>query len=137
MKHDLQREYSLRFSETAKYRGAVWAILAHDFFQRWIPTASSVLDVGCGWGEFINQVAALRKYAMDLNRDVPEKLGPAVTLFAQDCSSRCPLEDAALDVVFTSHFVEQLPGKSSVMATLREAFRCLRPGGLMICMGPN
>ena len=35
--------------------------------QRWIQPGSRVLDLGCGWGEFIRNVQASRKYAMDLN----------------------------------------------------------------------
>jgi SAM-dependent methyltransferase len=40
-------------------------------------------------------------------------------------------------VVFSSNFFEHLPGKEHLKKTLREAFRCLKPGGLLIAMGPN
>ncbi|HPX41753.1 MAG TPA: methyltransferase domain-containing protein, partial [Candidatus Hydrogenedentes bacterium] len=43
----------------------------------------------------------------------------------------------SLDVVFTSNFLEHLRKKSLVEQTIEEAVRCLKPGGLMICMGPN
>jgi len=42
-----------------------------------------------------------------------------------------------LDVVFTSNFLEHLPNKNLIDKTLREAFRCLKPGGKIICLGPN
>jgi SAM-dependent methyltransferase len=40
-------------------------------------------------------------------------------------------------VVFTSNFFEHLPSKESLRRTLDEAFRCLKSGGRIICLGPN
>src|SRR5258706_16479280 len=50
-------------------------------------------------------------------------------------SGRCRLE--ALDVVFTSNFLEHLPHKDAIRRTLLEVYRCLKPGGRFIAMGPN
>ena len=36
------------------------------FFSRWIPADATVLDLGCGYCEFINAVRARKKYAMDV-----------------------------------------------------------------------
>ena len=74
---------------------------------------------------------------MDLNPPARQLVAPDVTLFSQDCSTPWPLGTGALDVVFTSNFLEHLPDKESVSRTLREAYRCLAPGGRIICMGPN
>jgi SAM-dependent methyltransferase len=134
---ELEREYAMRFAATAQYRSAVWRVLIREFFCRWIPENSIVLDLGCGWGEFINQVPAQRKYGMDLNPASASKLAQDVTLLPQDCSARWDLEDAHLDVVFTSNFFEHLPTKESLRRTLSEAFRCLKPNGCLICLGPN
>jgi SAM-dependent methyltransferase len=134
---ELEREYAMRFAPTAQFRSGVWRLLIREFFFRWIPENSIVLDLGCGWGEFINQVPAQRKYGMDLNPASASKLGKDVTLLSQDCSARWNLEDAYLDVVFTSNFFEHLPTKESLKHTLGEAFRCLKPNGRLICLGPN
>jgi len=135
--NELEREYAMRFARTARYRSGVWRVLIQEFFSRWIPDNSIILDLGCGWGEFINQVTAQRKYGMDLNPASASKLAPEVTLLSQDCSARWPLEDAHLDVVFTSNFFEHLPTKEGLRRTLGEAFRCLKPNGRLICLGPN
>ena len=127
----------MRFEGNAAYRVAVWKILTRQFFSRWIPPQATVLDLGCGWGEFINQIRAERKYGMDLNPDLPAKLVPEVAFLAQDCSEPWALPDETLDVVFTSNFFEHLPSKESLRRTLDQAFRCLRPGGQIICLGPN
>jgi SAM-dependent methyltransferase len=47
------------------------------------------------------------------------------------------LRNSTLDVVFTSNFFEHLPTKSVLRETMAEAFRCLRPGGRLVCLGPN
>ena len=41
------------------------------------------------------------------------------------------------DVVFTSNFLEHLPSKSHIEKTIIQAKRCLKPGGRLICLGPN
>ena len=115
----------------------MWAILVADVFQRYVPLSGAVLDLGCGWGEFINQVRAERRYGMDLNPATRSQLVPAVVHIEQDCSVRWPFDTGALDTVFTSNFFEHLPDKGCLERTLAEAFRCLRPGGRLVCLGPN
>lgn len=134
---DLSDEYRRRFSEIAGYRQKVWDILVTDFFSKWVPPDSTVLDLGCGWGEFINTVPAAKKYGLDLNSDAASHLDSSVTLFNQDCSEPWPLADDSLDVIFTSNFFEHIPDKATLRATLIEGYRCLKPGGRIICMGPN
>lgn len=134
---DLQKLYSRRFDAVAEYRRAVWRVLVEDFFQRYIPEKARVLDLGCGYGEFINQVRAGEKFGIDLNPDSRGRLNPDVRLFQQDCSSPWPLPRDSLDVVFTSNFFEHLPDKAALRATLVAAFGCLSPGGILIAMGPN
>ena len=62
----LQREYARRFARHAQYRDDVWKELIADFFQPLIARNSTLLDLGCGWGEFVNNIMAARKYGMDL-----------------------------------------------------------------------
>jgi SAM-dependent methyltransferase len=133
----LQEEYRARFERSQNHRRAVWRILCADFFSRYVPESSTVLDVGCGWGEFINQIPARRKYAIDLNPDAGLKLDSSVQFIHQDCSAPWPLETESLDVVFSSNFLEHLPNKSLIEQTLAQAYRALRPGGTICLMGPN
>lgn len=127
----------MRFERNAPYRVTVWKILTREFFSRWIREDAVILDLGCGWGEFVNQISAAQKYGMDLNPDSAGKLGTDVNFLAQDCSEPWPLPQESLDVIFSSNFFEHLPSKESLRRTLDQAFRCLKPGGRMICMGPN
>lgn len=134
---ELQAEYQSRFEGADLYRDQVWKMLCDGFFSRYIPGDSVLLDLGAGWGEFSRNIRAARKYAMDLNPDCGERVAGFSTFLQQDCATRWPFDDGALDVVFTSNFLEHLPGKELVDRTLQEAYRCLRPGGRIICLGPN
>ncbi len=134
---ELQRIYHARFQGNLEYRRRVWRLLVTEFFAQYIGPEDAVLDLGCGYGEFINQVRCREKFAMDLNPDAAGRLGAEVKLLLQDCSARWVLPDGSLDVVFTSNFFEHLPGKQSLADTLAQAHRCLKPGGRLIALGPN
>ena len=134
---DLQRIYESRFRRNAEYRRAVWRVLIGDFFARWLRPEHAVLDLGCGYGEFITQISARTRFAMDLNPDAPRRVGEGVQCFLQDCSVHWPLPNDTLDVVFTSNFFEHLPDKTALGRTLDEVHRCLKPGGCLIALGPN
>ncbi|MEI6860754.1 MAG: class I SAM-dependent methyltransferase [Verrucomicrobiota bacterium] len=134
---ELSKIYHRRFARTMAYRNRVWQVLTQEFFHRWVRPDATVLDLGCGYGEFINNVAAGRKLAMDLNPDVPRHLAAQVEFLQQDCSMDWPLLANSIDVVFTSNFFEHLPNKDSLNRTLRQAWRCLKPNGCLIAVGPN
>lgn len=137
IEEDLSRIYEQRFSRNLEYRRSVWRVLIAHFFQAYIPPSVSVLDLGCGYGEFINQVSAETKYAMDLNPDAPKHLHQDIQFLHQDCSREWPLPQNSLDVVFTSNFFEHLPDKQALARTLDQIHHTLKPGGCLIAMGPN
>lgn len=134
---ELSKIYHRRFARTAAYRNRVWQVLTREFFNRWVAPDATVLDLGCGYGEFINNIVAGRKLAMDLNPDAPSHLVKEVGFLHQDCSANWPTPENSLDVVFTSNFFEHLPDKASLSLTLQHALRSLKPGGRLIALGPN
>jgi SAM-dependent methyltransferase len=71
--------------------------------------------------------------AMDLNPDIRRRAAADVTVLQQDCSEPWSLPDA----VFTSNFLEHLPSKTAIDAVFHNAYRCLKPGGVFIVLGPN
>jgi SAM-dependent methyltransferase len=129
--------YQQRFGGQAAYRDRVWRLLASSCFSRWIAQTDTVLDLGAGYCEFINNVEAARRYGMDLNPDAATMAGQGVDFITHDCSTPWPIPDGSLDVVFTSNFLEHLLDRPQVMATLRMARASLRPGGRLIALGPN
>lgn len=133
----LEEQYRLRFEANQRYREDVWRILCTQFFSRYVEPDATILDVGAGWGEFINNITASERLAMDLNQDTKHHLAEDVTLLELDCSQQWPLETATLDVVFTSNLLEHLPNKTSIERMVNQAHRCLKVGGCIICLGPN
>ena len=134
---ELRSLYERRFAGRREYRERVWRVLVHEYFGRWLPPDASVLDLGCGYCEFINNARVRTRLGMDLNPEAIERAAPGVRILAQSCSDPWALGDDSLDVVFTSNFFEHLPSKGDVRATLVQARRCLRPGGRIIALGPN
>ena len=134
---DLQRMYEARFKGRIDYRNDVWTVLIRDYFQKYVRREDAVLDLGTGYGEFINNITCGKKFAMDLNHDTKHRVGADAEVFLQDCSTRWPLPDNTLDVVFTSNFFEHLSDTQALTRTLTEAKRCLKSGGRLIAMGPN
>ena len=133
----LANQYKLRFQQAAEYRNSVWTILCGSYFAKYIPANAHVLDLGCGWGDFINNVRADVKLAMDLNPDSKSHLQDGIDFVQQDCTQEWPISSECLDIVFTSNFLEHLPSKKHVESAIRESRRCLKEGGRLICLGPN
>lgn len=134
---DVQTIYGQRFAANREYRQKIWRVLIDDFFQGLLGKDAAVLDLGCGYGEFINQITAREKFGIDLNPDSAAMLTSGVKFFRQDCSQTWPLPDNTLDAVFTSNFFEHLPDKATLGRTLEQARRCLKPGGRLVALGPN
>jgi|SRR5215831_14209611 len=134
---ELEVIYKNRFGSAEIYRNKVWKILIRHYFQKYISPDACVLDLGCGFGQFINNIECAQKFGMDLNPATKGKLAEDVTFLEQDCSSYWEISDNTLDLVFTSNFFEHLFSKSNLTATISQAARCLKPGGRIIAMGPN
>lgn len=96
-----------------------------------------MLDLGCGHGEFINQVSARRRLGMDLNPESRAHLVSDVEFLEQDCTVPWAVPSDSLDVVFTSNFFEHLPDKAALGRCLGHALDALKPGGRLIALGPN
>ena len=135
---ELQRLYEKRFVGKSEYRDKVWRVLVDEYFTRWLPAGATVLDLGCGHCEFINNlVRSEKRFGMDLNPDTVQQAAPGVQILAQSCSQPWAIPADSLDVVFTSNFFEHLYTKRDLRDALLEAWRCLRPGGRIIALGPN
>src|SRR5260370_581144 len=98
---DLQEIYSRRFRGNLDYRNRVWQTLTADFFSRWIRPSDRVLDLGCGYCQFINHIACSEKYGMDLNPS-PADHPPKTVILLQHGSSRPPCVPPGNPLPFSS-----------------------------------
>ncbi len=115
----------------------VWKVLCEDYFQQFVPHASTVLEIASGYGEFIRHIAATRKIAVDLNPDSAACLPGDVEFHLGSASDLAMLADDSVDVCFSSNFFEHLPSKDVMDAVLSEALRVLKPGAIYLAMQPN
>jgi dolichol-phosphate mannosyltransferase len=134
----VQSLYRDRFGDHTKRRSQVWAVLCSDYFQVMIsdPATATVVDLGCGYGEFINHVKAARRFAIDINPDSERFLEEGVVFI------QCPAQDVSAHVnqaqlIFSSNFLEHLPDKASVESVLASSFSALKEGGKLVLLGPN
>lgn len=135
---DLEKLYQNRFDDAEKLRKArVWRVVVSQFLQRWVPRDAAVLDLGCGYGEFLNHVQCARRIGVDFNADAQRHLDPGIEFHRADVTDLRFLSDATVDVVFTSNLLEHLDDKAHVERLIREAHRVLKPGGHFIALGPN
>ena len=134
---NLTQIYEKRFSGHENYRNRVWKILIYDFFSKSIKSTDHVLDLGCGYGEFINHTKCEVRHAMDLNPKTKSLLDKEIIFHQQDCSESWEIDSNSLDLIFTSNFFEHLPNKESLDRTVGEIKKALKPGGILIAMGPN
>jgi len=134
---DLASLYRQRFNAVElEERRRLWRVLCRGFFQRHVSPDATLLDLACGYGEFLWGIAAGEKHGLDLNPDSARHVPPG-TQFHAGSAERVALPDASLDVVFCSNFLEHLPDKAAANRVFAEVLRLLRPGGRFLVLGPN
>ena len=131
----IQSLYCERFRSNEERRQALWHVLCEHWFQRDIPKDSSLLELGSGYGEFINQIEAREKSAIDINPESSRHVSPSVKFYAASVT-QIPLAEASVDVVFASNLLEHLE-RHQILDCLREVRRVLRPGGRILLLQTN
>lgn len=135
---ELERLYRHRFDEASlEGKRAIWGVLCREFLSRYIRPTDCVVDIGAGYCEFINQINAARRIAVDQNPRTADFAAPGVELLREPCTALTSLAGDSVDVVFMSNFLEHLPNKQVVLSTMEEARRLLRPGGRLLILQPN
>ncbi|GAB4349746.1 MAG: hypothetical protein Kow0099_32950 [Candidatus Abyssubacteria bacterium] len=130
--------YRERFDEQALIqKNRVWKVICNDFLSKYIRPSDSVVDMGAGTCEFINNIVCRKGYAIDINPDTERFAAEGITVIRTEAEGRTTLEDSSIDVVFASNFFEHLPSRQAVLDTLAEIRRILVPGGRLIIVQPN
>lgn len=116
-------------------RAAVWRHVTR-YLARWIRPDADVLELGAGYCDFSNEVAARSRVAFDLRPEFAGHAAAGVRTEVGDCRDLSRFADASFDVVFASNLLEHLDlaGNEALVAEVR---RVLRPGGQLLLVQPN
>src|SRR4029078_1827912 len=118
-----------------KDRTVVWKEIVR-YLQKFIPEDSAVLDVGAGYCDFINNIKAKKKIALDYSPDSKQHAEKDVETIESHVTDMSRLTDNSLDVVFASNLLEHLTDDELVV-TISEMKRVLKKEGRLILMQPN
>ena len=127
--------FETRFAPDPR-RAVLWQSLCRFYFRRLISPNDAVVDLGCGYGDFINSVTAKRRVAVDKWEGAARHLATGVEHFAGAVTNLSFLGDDSIDVAFASNLFEHLT-QDEFRATLGEIRRVLRMNGKLILVQPN
>ncbi len=116
---------------------AVWVVLVRDFFQALIPDGAAILDVGCGFCHFINNVRGAERVGVDANPEARAFAGDGVRFIQSSDLTLSEIPDDHFDVVFLSNFLEHLRSGDDVLSLLSRIRELLKTGGRVIILQPN
>lgn len=135
---DIEKIYNTRFSPAERVeKNKLWKVLCKAFFMRFIKPDATVVDIGAGYCEFINNISCQRKIAVDINPSIEQFAQTGVEIIAEPCWDLRSLADNSVDIVFMSNFLEHLLNKQQVYDTLKESRRILKPSGKLLLLQPN
>lgn len=133
---NLKQLYQKRFDNEIVFRQKMWKILCNNFFQKYIPKTSIVLDIACGYCEFLNNINAKKKIGIDLNPDSKLYANSDVEIINGETNNMQSITEENIDVVFVSNFFEHIT-KEKIIETIKEIRRVLKKNGRLLILQPN
>jgi hypothetical protein len=141
---DVQQLYSKRFAKPEiRRKNEIWRVLCKNFFQKYIPSHSVVVDIAAGYCEFINNLKAHTKIAIDLNPDIRLFADETVQVINDSFFNMGNHLQGKADVIFASNVFEHLDTKDQVLSAVRIAATHLKPpcngarGGQLMILQPD
>jgi ubiquinone/menaquinone biosynthesis C-methylase UbiE len=95
----------------------------------------SILELGCGYGDFINTINVENKIAVDI-ADMSEYLNDNVSFYKKSVSELSEFDNNSVDCVFASNLLEHLE-RDECIKLCSEAYRILKPNGQILLLQPN
>jgi SAM-dependent methyltransferase len=127
--------FETRFAPDPR-RQVLWRTLYRHFFSRLIPQESAVLELGAGYGHFINEVSARRRIALDMWSGFAEHLQPGIESHIGSVSDLSFLSPSSVDFVFASNLFEHIT-QEDFSAVLRQLRSALTEKGTLNIVQPN
>jgi SAM-dependent methyltransferase len=117
-------------------RDVLWRTLWRAHFSRLIQPDFCVLDLGCGYGDFINNVVARRRIGLDAWEGIRSHLQPGVEAIVGSADDLSMLDDGTIDYAFASNLFEHL-SRDQFRKALAALRRKLSPRGVLTILQPN
>ena len=127
--------HDVRFTEDPR-RNVLWRALWRYYFSRRIAADDSVLDIGCGYGEFINEVVARRRIALDCWPEFVNYLHPGVEAVVGSAAEVGGLVKGHVDFALASNLFEHLT-QIELTRSLEGLRGLLYPRGTLTVIQPN
>ncbi len=136
---ELDRLYAARFHDDERESKArLWRVICQEFFARYVPDDACVVDLGAGYCDFVNNISARRRIAVDLNPDTKRFAAPGVEVHQLPLERLTEaVEPETVDLAFASNVFEHLRGPDALLKVLASVRTALRPGGRIMIMQPN
>jgi SAM-dependent methyltransferase len=117
-------------------RATVWKALWRYHFRHRIAPDHCVLDLGAGYGDFINNVIARRRIAVDQWPGMADHVAPGVEAIVAPVTDLSAIGDGSVDFAFASNLFEHLP-QEAFLEVLRQLSAKLTPSGTLTIIQPN
>ena len=127
--------HQTRFTPDPRRR-VLWQTLVAEVFQKQIPPDATVLELGSGYGEFINAVRARRRLAVDQWPGMRDHLAPGVEGIVARVHELAAVPDGEVDFVFSSNCFEHVP-QAELVVCLGQLRRKMKPGATLTIVQPN
>ncbi|HXI70228.1 MAG TPA: class I SAM-dependent methyltransferase [Verrucomicrobiae bacterium] len=127
--------HNTRFQPDPRRR-VLWRTLVDCVFQKNIPPDAAVLELGAGYGDFINSVKAQRRIAVDCWAGMISHLDPGVEGLVTSVTQLEAVPDNAMDYVFASNCFEHLT-RQELLDCLAQLRRKMKPGARLTIVQPN
>ena len=116
-------------------RGRVWKAIT-EYLQKFIRPATTIADIGAGYCDFINQIRATTRYAVDTNPEVAGLVAAGVKFVPATAIEDIALPTHSLDVVLMSNILEHL-SHDRCDRLFDRLEHLLTPNGRVIVIQPN
>jgi len=117
-------------------RELLWSTLCKSYFQKLIPVDGCVLEIGAGYGHFINNIRCRQRIALDSWPGMQDYLAPGVQGIVSSATDLIQVPPGSVDFAFASNLFEHLtqPDLALTLMQLREK---LTSRGTLNIVQPN